>query len=304
MSQKKRKSSIPYKQLQQENKVLGNIISTLKTNKHQLEKHNEELQRRIHQITHHQTSTKLENQALRNITAELKNKLSSLCGDDHDDDGTLQPPQLPKYNTNAVQPKLSNSDKSELLEFLQNTSNRINQIESNLCTKTIPIERQADTENRIHCLKQEIHQLEMGKLDLLKHNQQCVVQLQDMIQDQQSLQHKLCYLENENTRLRQCVIENDASFTTQMKEKDTENHNRMAPMLSTLSFEDLIQEVQRIEKENQHQKDIKEQLIVLNEENQRLREQLIEKQNENQSLFDKYNVTLKQYELLSKSYLK
>ena len=54
-------TTIILEQLQQENKVLGNIISALKSNKHQLEEQNKKLQHHIHQNSARQTSLQLYN---------------------------------------------------------------------------------------------------------------------------------------------------------------------------------------------------------------------------------------------------
>ena len=119
------------------------------------------------------TTFSSENQELRNIAAALKKKLHSFC---NEASPTIQPPQL-KQNEKK-------NNKAELLTFLQATSDRINNIESNLSQNPIakPLQNKKTLKSReikedhIHCLEQEIHKLEMEKLDILKQNQQCISQ--------------------------------------------------------------------------------------------------------------------------------
>ena len=164
-----------------------------------------------------------------------------------------------------------------------------------------------NTEDEIHCLKQEMHDLEMQKLDLLKYHQQCVMQLHEMVDAQQTLQQKLSHIENENLRLRQRSLDENASCIRGADERDShgDRENRVQlTNLKELSFDTIIEEIGRLEEENLSHKDLKSQLHALYDENQRLKERLQEKQNENQSLFEKYSVTLQQYQILIKHYLK
>ena len=227
--------TVSYEQLKEENKLLGNIITSLKFNKAKLEKQNKKLQNDLRQISKQQHIINSENETLRNITADLKQKL------------------------------------------------------------------QKNKENEIHCLKQEIHKLEMEKIDLLKHNQQFVIQLKDVVNEQQILQQKICNLENENVRLRQNSIESNPKFIKFGFEQQPMNENdniKENGVCGLGSFEGIINEIKRIEQENKCEKDLKFQLYILNQELRKLREQLIMKQTENQSLFEKYTVILKQYEFL------
>ena len=230
---------ISYEQLKEENKLLGNIITSLKSNKLKLEKQNSKLQNNLRQISKQQDIINSENETLRNITADLKQKL------------------------------------------------------------------QKNKENEIHCLKQEIHKMGMEKIDLLKHNQQFVIQLKEVVNEQQQLQQKICNLENENIRLRHNSIEQNPKFIKFKPQQQPKNDNykengkcasNSAAELS--SFEDIINEIKRIEQENKCEQDLKYQLYIFNQEIQKLKEQLIMKQNENQSLYEKYTVIVKQYELL------
>ena len=235
--------TVSYEQLKEENKLLGNIITSLKFNKAKLEKQNKKLQNDLRQISKQQQIINSENETLRNITADLKQKL------------------------------------------------------------------QRNKENEIHCLKQQIHKLEMEKIDILKHNQQFVIQLKDVVNEQQILQQKICNLENENVRLRQNSIESNPKFikfgfqqqpmnkNDNIKENGKETINNVG-VTELGSFEDIINEIKKIEKENKYEKDLKFQLYLYNQEIQKLKELLIMKQNENQSLYEKYTVILQQYELL------
>merc|ERR1712129_550601 len=86
--------------------------------------------------------------------------------------------------------------------------------------------------------------------------------------------------------------------------EQNEHQNMNTTDLNDLSFEDIIDRVAQIEKENQSTQQIKAQMTAMSDENIRLRQQIVACQNENQSLLDKYRDTLLRYQLLCKEYLK
>ena len=226
-----------------------------------------------------------ENEILGNMISSLKSS-----GDEHNSEHQA----VNKLST----PKRKKKDE-DLLNFLKDTSNRINAIESNLSQN--PITSRSYTEDNIHCLEQQIHKLEMDKIESLKYSQKCVSHLQEIVNSQQLLQQKISHLENENMRLRQ--TEFDRQNETNQIKQDHENMT-LSESVSNLSFEDIIDRVMQIEKENKSTRSLQTQMEAMSHENMRLRQRIIECQNDNQALFEKYNVTLQQYQLLCKQYLK
>jgi len=316
--------------------VLGNIITALQSNKSEWAEEKGTLQSHIHQISAQFIDVNTENEALRNITAQLRNELRSIKIDDGSDEA--QPPHLeniesnptpqPKSNSasNRTTPRSSRSlssisiPKTKKISANSN-SNRVSfRIDPAQCPQTrsrrssergVRRVRGVDVDDEVQCLRQKMHSLEMEKLSLVKWNAQNVRELQEMVARQQTLQSKLTHSENENMRLRAQTVAIDAQSSSPSpsslitrEERSLRKVERKLNDVASLSFEEVVDEIKRLEHENKASEDLKAQLFALRNENQKLKERLAAKENENAALFEKYNVTLTQYHILCKHYLK
>lgn len=325
-----KKTPIPYKQLKEENKVLGNIISALKSNKTEWDEEKGTLQNHIHQISAQFVDINSENEALRNITAELRRELRSIKRGAGADDEQALPPQLeatlsvesnptpqPKSvhasNRSSARSSRSMSSFAEICAHSQRVSF---EVDPALCPQTMAMARRSSARSvrrasarlsdEVHCLKQQIHKLQMEKVDLVRGSQQNVQRLQEMVASQQSLQLKLTHCENDNARLRAQANsnENNDESLASTEQRELQKVVRKLGSVTNLSFEEVVEEIKRLERENESQRGLKAQMFALHDENLKLKERLTQKQIENASIFEKYNVTLTQYHILCKHYLK